>query len=109
MARYLRELAAEVEGKYGCTVKLHIAEGYPAVLNADEIYDAVRSILPVEELAEPWMTSEDFSCYQKRAGGMFFFLGLGDTPALHADTFDFDETILLKGADFFEKLAENFQ
>ena len=40
---------------------------------------------------------------------MFFFLGLGDTPALHADTFDFDESILLKGADFFEKLAETFQ
>ena len=28
---------------------------------------------------------------------------------LAADTFDFDETILTKGADFFEVLAENFQ
>ena len=54
------------------------------------------------------MTSEDFSCYQRAATGMFFFLGLGDTPALHADTFDFDETILLKGADFFEALAETY-
>jgi len=109
MAQHLRDLAAEVEEKYGCTVNLHIAQGYPAVLNSDRIYDAVRSILPVEELPEPWMTSEDFSCYQKRVGGMFFFLGLGETPALHADTFDFDETILLKGADFFEALAERFQ
>ena len=39
---------------------------------------------------------------------MFFFLGLGDTPALQAATFDFDETILTKGADFFEALAENY-
>ena len=52
------------------------------------------------------MTAEDFSWYQKTLPGLFFFLGLGDVPALHTDTFDFDEPILLKGADFFEKLAE---
>ena len=109
MAQGLRDIAADVERKYGCTVNLHLADGYPAVLNPDAVYDAVRSILPVRELAEPCMTAEDFSWYQKHVPGMFFFLGLGDTPALHADTFDFDETILLKGADFFEKLAECYR
>ena len=109
MAQSLRDIAKDVQEKYGCTVNLHIANGYPAVLNPGSIYDAVCGILPVEELAEPCMTAEDFSWYQKTASGMFFFLGLGDTPPLHADTFDFDESILLKGADFFEKLAENFQ
>lgn len=109
MAQNLRDIAADVQEKYGCRMELHIADGYPAVLNPDSVYDAVRSIVPLEELAEPCMTAEDFSWYQKTAGGMFFFLGLGDTPALHADTFDFDETILLKGADFFEVLAENYQ
>ena len=54
------------------------------------------------------MTAEDFSWYQRYADGMFFFLGAGDTPELHASNFDFDETILTKGADFFEKLAEKF-
>ena len=109
MAGSLRQIAEDVREKYGCTVNLHIADGYPAVLNPDSIYDRVCSILPVRELEEPCMTAEDFSWYQKTAGGMFFFLGLGDTPALHADTFDFDETILTKGADFFEALAENYQ
>ena len=108
MAGHLRETAGDIQKKYGCTVKLHIADGYPAVLNPDGVYDAVRNILPVEELAEPCMTAEDFSWYQKHVPGMFFFLGLGDTPALHADTFDFDEGVLVKGADFFEKLAEDY-
>jgi hippurate hydrolase len=54
------------------------------------------------------MTAEDFSWYQRRIPGQFFFLGIGNTPALHADNFCFDENILSKGADFFEKLAENF-
>ena len=61
------------------------------------------------ELEEPTMISEDFSWYQRTLPGVFFFLGTGNTSALHATTFNFDEEILLKGADFFEKLAEEFQ
>ncbi len=108
MARNLRDIAADVERKYGCQANLHFADGYPAVLNPEHIFDAVSCIAPVEALEEPCMTAEDFSWYQKYTSGMFFFLGLGDTPALHADTFDFDETILMKGADLFERLAEGF-
>ena len=109
MAQNLRDIAAEVEAKYGCTVNLHLADGYPAVLNDDAVFAAVSRCHPVEELAEPCMTAEDFAWYQKHVPGVFFFLGLGDTPALHADTFDFDEAVLLQGADFFENLAENYR
>ena len=79
------------------------------MINDEKTFDAVGRCLPVAELEAPCMTAEDFSWYQKHVPGVFFFLGLGDTPALHADTFDFDETYLTKGADFFEALAENFQ
>ena len=109
LAQGLRDIAADVEKEYGGTVKLHMSGGYPAVMNPEDLYDRVTKTLPVTDLEEPLMTSEDFSWYQRRLPGVFFFLGLGDTPALHADTFDFDETILLKGADFFEKLAENYK
>ena len=40
---------------------------------------------------------------------MFFFLGLGDTPALHAANFDFDESVLDAGADFLETLARKYR
>ena len=106
LAEGLDKIAADVEAKYGCTVTVHRNSGYPAVMNPADLYDTVKQQLPFTELAEPFMTAEDFSWYQRYLPGMFFFLGLGDTPALHADTFDFDETILLKGADFFESLAE---
>ena len=109
LAEGLRTIASEVETKYSCTVNLHMNGGYPAVMNPEALYDRVAKTVPFTALAEPCMTSEDFAWYQKSVPGMFFFLGVGNTPALHADTFDFDETILLKGADFFEKLAENFQ
>ena len=106
LAAGLAGIGTDVEKKYGCTVKLHLSDGYPAVMNPPKLYDRVRSTLPFRELEKPSMTAEDFSWYQKTIPGLFFFLGLGDVPALHTDTFDFDESILLKGADFFEKLAE---
>ena len=106
LASGLADIGRVVEAQYGCTVNLHLSDGYPAVMNPPELYDRVRAVLPFRELESPCMTAEDFSWYQKTLPGLFFFLGLGDVPALHTDTFDFDETILLKGADFFEKLAE---
>ena len=77
-------------------------------MNPERLFDHVAKTVSFETLEEPCMTAEDFSWYQKTIPGMFFFLGLGDTPALHADTFDFDERVLVKGADFFETIAEEF-
>lgn len=101
------DAAKAVEEATCCRVEIRMSEGYPAVMNPPELYQRIRSLVPFEALDEPCMTAEDFSWYQKFVPGLFFFLGLGDTPALHADHFDFDETILVKGADFFEKLAES--
>ena len=104
----LEEIRKQVEADYGCQVKLHFSSGYPAVMNPEALYDRVRKTVSFRELTEPSMTAEDFSWYQRSLPGMFFFLGVGDTPALHADTFDFDETVLRSGADFFESLTEKY-
>ena len=106
LAQGLDAIGREVEGAFGCTVTVHRTDGYPAVMNPNALYDRVMAAVPFAQLDAPSMTAEDFSWYQRYLPGLFFFLGVGDTPALHADTFDFDETILRKGADFFEKLAE---
>ncbi len=98
-------IARETEKAYGCRVEIHRNEGYPAVMNPEGLYRQVLAALPFRQLELPSMTAEDFSWYQKNLPGLFFFLGLGDVPALHTDTFDFDDAILTKGADFFEKLA----
>ena len=103
------EAGRAVEAETGCRVEIHMSEGYPAVMNPPELCRKVRDLVGFETLDEPSMTAEDFAWYQINVPGLFFFIGLGDTPALHADNFDFDETILVKGADFFEKLAEKFQ
>ncbi len=105
----LQEIAAEVEKETGCTVKISYSEGYRAVWNPAELYDRVKALVPFRDLAEPTMTSEDFSAYQRRVPGLFFFLGLGTVPPLHSDDFHFDEQILTKGADFFLELAKKYR
>ncbi len=105
----LLEIGKEVEAQFGCTVRIHTTNGYPAILNPGDLHDSVLSIAPFAHLEEPSMTTEDFSWYQRTIPGMFFFLGLGDCPALHSGNFDFDEAVLEKGADFFERIAEGWQ
>ena len=102
-------IAKDIEKRFGCTVQIGLTDGYPAVMNPEGLYDRVRKIVDFTELDKPFMIAEDFSWYQRCLPGMFFFLGAGDAPALHASNFNFNEEILLKGADFFEKLAEAFQ
>ena len=102
-------IAKEVERSSGCTINIYMNDGYPAVINPADLHKRARKAAGFFELEAPSMITEDFSWYQKVLPGMFFFLGTGDSPALHANNFDFDEEILLKGADFFEELAENFQ
>ena len=105
----LVSIGKDIERQTGCTVNIYMNDGYPAVMNPPDLYKRVQKIVDFAELAEPSMIAEDFSWYQKTLPGMFFFLGTGDTPALHADDFNFNEEILLKGADFFEELVEKFQ
>ena len=99
----------DVERSTGCTVNIYMNDGYPAVMNPGDLYKRVKKVADFAELEAPSMIADDFAWYQKTIPGLFFFLGTGDSPVLHADDFNFDEQILLKGADFFEALAENFR
>lgn len=109
LRRGLEDIAEQIRRETGCAVELSLGDGYPAVMNPPELYDRVRSLVPFRELDAPSMITEDFSWYQRSLPGMFFFLGTGDSPALHSDNFDFDEAVLLRGAEFFEQLAEVYR
>lgn len=102
-------IGKDIERRSGCTVNIYMNDGYPAVMNPPDLYDRARRVVEFRELEMPSMITEDFSWYQKTLPGLFFFLGLGETPTLHADDFDFDEQLLVRGADFFEELAEKFR
>lgn len=97
-----------VERSSGCSVSVSMNEGYPTLVNPGKLYDRVRDLVEFRELGQPCLITEDFAWYQQSLPGMFFFLGVGETSVLSAADFDFDESVLEKGVDFFENLAENF-
>lgn len=105
MQQKIREICSAVANDTGCEISVTMNDGYPAVMNPPELYDRVAKLLPFTPLREPVMITEDFSWYQRTLPGMFFFLGIGDAPALHSADFQFDETVLYRGADFWQALA----
>ena len=102
----LNRAANEIAAESGCRVQMETSMGYPAVMNPPELYDRVRAAgADFEELDHPVMITEDFSWYQRHLPGLYFFLGIGPSPALQADNFNFDESALDTGADFLESIA----
>ena len=106
--RGLEEIGQTIASETGCGVEVHLNEGYPAVWNHEELYETVRSGLGEHAplpLAVPTLTAEDFSFYQRRVPGLFFLLGVGDTPELHSPEFCFDdEAVLPQGVEFLKRL-----
>ncbi len=84
---------------------------YPCVNNPrDMVVDFYRYLEPEDiVLVEPALTAEDFSCYQEKTRGLFFFLGIGggkNYAPLHANCFDFDEDALLYAVEAYSKLLD---
>ncbi len=106
--RGLEDIGAALAAETGCGVDVFLSGGNPAVWNHAELYESVCRLLGEEApelLKAPVLAAEDFSFYQRRAPGVFFFLGVGDTPELHAPDFRFDdETVLPAGLAFLKKL-----
>lgn len=105
--RLLLDAGRAVEAESGCAVSVELGGGYPAVWNHEALYRRVAAQLdpPPLPLEAPVLAAEDFSFYQQRVPGLFFLLGTGDTPQLHAPDFAFDdEAVLPAGAAFLARL-----
>ena len=103
--KQLETIGLEIAAETGCQVDVYLNEGYPAVWNHETLYERLLPQLPLSLLDKPALAAEDFSFYQQAVPGVFFFLGVGGTPELHAPNFCFDdEAILLKGVDFLKHL-----
>lgn len=102
----LEEIGRTIAKETGCGVDVYLNQGYPAVWNHEELFETVRSALPELRLLDaPALTAEDFSFYQRRAPGLLFLLGVGDTPELHSPRFCFDdEAVLPAGVEFLRRL-----
>lgn len=96
---------------YDCKIDMSCPPMYPAVINDLNVYQRFLEIINKEEyieLKEPLMLAEDFSFYQRKIPGLFFYLGTKSdiyNSGLHTETFNFNEEVLLKAVDLYELIA----
>ena len=58
------------------------------------------------ETEDLWRASEDFGWYLKECPGAIAYIGNGENhPALHTDTYDFNDRILETAVDLLVDLA----
>jgi amidohydrolase len=116
MEHRLRRMADGVAAAYRCRAETAVKYMLPSVVNdagMTEIFrGAATEIAGAENMEEcpPLMVSEDFSLYQERIPGMFFFMGVGnpekgaDYPH-HSPRFNADEEALSTGASLLSAFA----
>jgi predicted small lipoprotein YifL len=102
---------AAFEEKYGCTIQIDLAEGYPPLVNKPEIFklcvDAVTAAgIPFKERTEPSLGGEDFAYYLQEVPGAFLDLGTGFPQGLHTIDFQMDESTLATGVKAFCALLQ---
>ena len=105
------EIAKAYEEKYGCTIRIDLAEGYPPLVNKPEIFklcvDAVTAAgIPFKERTEPSLGGEDFAYYLQEVPGAFLDLGTGFPQGLHTIDFQMDESTLATGVKAFCALLQ---
>ena len=99
-----------LELTYGCDIEWSCPPFYPPVINDCTLYQKFKNIVKddYKELKEPLMLAEDFSFYQRKIPGLFFFLGTKSEQyqsGLHTETFDFHEDVLNKAVDLYYQIA----
>jgi amidohydrolase len=112
----MERIIAGVTSAHGASYRFEIERGYRAVVNDERatalLRRAIVRAVGADALVEavPNMGGEDFSAYQQRAPGSFFFIGArneerGIVNPHHHECFDFDERALDYGTRIFVAAA----
>lgn len=104
----LDQIIQESAAEHGTQVKLSAFAYNPAVINPEELARMVQELLPdAISKYDASLAAEDFARYQHQVPGMFLWLGVGDTAALHNGKFIVPEEVLPIGVEAWLKIANH--
>ncbi len=104
----INDISSKVANKYNCTCHVNIKNGYPVLVNNEDVTSSTRKAAEeflgkgnVEEV-KTRTTVEDFARFAQKIPACFYRLGIanrekGITSNLHTSTFDIDESSLETG------------
>lgn len=109
----IEEIVHGVAAAHGAAAVLTYRHGYPATLNHDvetdfaaDVAETVAGADKVNRDARPLLGGEDFSYMLAARPGAFIFIGNGDSESLHHPSYDFNDDILVDGAEYWVRLAQ---
>lgn len=111
----MREIVKGVCEMNGAEWEFKYTHEFAPTINWDQcvpyVVEAAENIFGKENVnadCNPWMGSEDFGKFLEYIPGAFLFLGSGDETEvgipLHNSKYDFNDEILISGAEFFAEL-----
>jgi amidohydrolase len=113
---HLSKLCQSLELRYDAKLQLIFKGSYPPVINPTELYTRVNGLLNEEQkrIMDPMMFAEDFSFYQRKVPAFFAMMGSRNEAKdyvypLHHDRFNFDETILNHGLQYYINIIQSFE
>ncbi|MFT8872068.1 MAG: amidohydrolase [Sporolactobacillus sp.] len=105
----MEKIAKNIAEAFGGKAELHYDKQGPALINTPALADIARTVAEKAGLkaieTEPSFAGEDFADYVKNKPGMFCFVGVSGTAALHNPHLIIDEKAILPSAKFFADLA----
>ena len=119
MPKIIERIVSGVTSAHGATYALEYERGYRPVVNDERASELLRRAIVLslgeDHLVEaiPTMGGEDFSAYQQRVPGAFFFIGArceerGIVQPHHHECFDVDERALDFGTRIFVAATLDF-
>jgi amidohydrolase len=119
--RRVEQIATSVAAAFGAKAEVSIDPGVPVTYNDEALTQAMLPTLQSVygqdnvRLASPITGAEDFSFYQEKVPGFFFFIGgrpAGVPPDRaipnHSPQFDIDEGALVHGVEVMSRVAVDF-
>jgi amidohydrolase len=109
----LCEIAAGIAKAFNATIEVEIKDIFSVLRNREEQAAAAAAIATelfgssnINRDAPPQMASEDFADMLHTVPGAYIWLGQTPGPALHNESYDFDDTIIPIGASLLARLVE---
>jgi len=113
MEERLKSVTIGLVTTLGGKAAVNYQRGYPVTVNAAEAVDYAAGIAAgvvgeerVDANTDPSMAGEDFSYMLLARPGAFVFLGTGEGPELHSDTYDFNDEVIPVGVSYWVRLVE---
>ncbi|WP_241609062.1 M20 metallopeptidase family protein [Rosenbergiella australiborealis] len=108
----MQQLLDSVTQGYGGKGEITYIAGCPSVINDDKLarelvtaFQQWRGIESCYLANSPVGPSEDFAFYLAHAPGVYGFLGIGEKPMCHHPHYDFDDSVIGQGIDWWINIA----